>query len=88
MKRYRRPKVEAGEIKMQIGKDYGDVDMCVFFGDNIRKCDVKLMLNYICSERPNFVINGTSEMRPSLIDELERRGYDMDTLRISIKKKA
>lgn len=87
MKRYRRPKVADGQIKMQKGLYYGDVDMCVFFGDNIQKRDVKLMLNYICSERPSFVMNGTSEMRPSLIDELESRGYDLDTLRISIKKK-
>jgi hypothetical protein len=88
MKRYRKPKVGDEEIKMQMGKDYGEVDICVFFGKGVPKCDTKLVLNYICSEIPNFVINGTSEMRPSLIEELDRRGYDLDTLRISIKKKA
>jgi hypothetical protein len=84
MKRYRRPKVYEGQIKMQMGKHYGDVDMCIFYGDSIPKWDRNLILNAICSEK----LDWKQELIPSLMVELETRGYDLDTLRFSIEKKA
>lgn len=88
MKRYRRPKVIEGQIKMQKGKVDGDVDMCIFFGDGTPRCDRTLVMSALCSERQ---FTDLSTMRPkfepSLIDELEARGYDMDTLQFSIKRK-
>jgi hypothetical protein len=88
MKRYRRPKVTEGQIKMQKGRLDGDVDMCIFYGDNVPRCDRALVMNSLGSER-QYTDLGT--MRPkfglSLIDELEKRGYDIDTLRFSIDKK-
>lgn len=83
-KRYRRPKVIEGQMKLQRGKIDGEVDMCIFYGDNTPRCDRALVLNYLCSERLNYKM----ERDPSLIDELEKRGYDLDTLQFSIKKKA
>jgi len=82
MRRYRRPKVSTGQIKLQKGKHEGDVGMLVYFGDSIPRCDRVLMMNALCSERPNY----KNELQPSLIDELEARGYDIDTLRFSIEK--
>lgn len=84
MKRYRRPKVYEGQIKMQMGKDYGEVDMCVFYDKTVPRCDRALVLNTLCSER----LNWRQELQPSLITELARRGYDLDTLRFSIEMKS
>lgn len=84
MKRYRRPKVIEGEIKMQRGRiDGDDPDMCIFYGDEVPKCDRALVMNTLCFETYNHLTRAT---KPSLIEELERRGYDMDTLKFSIKR--
>ncbi len=80
--RYRRPKVIEQEIKLQKGKLDGDEDMCLFFGDNVPRCDRSLIFSYLCSD--NFNYNGGK--CKSLIKELEERGYDLDTLRFSIRK--
>lgn len=73
---------------MQRGKIDGDVDMCIFYGDNTPRCDRALIINALSSERQHTDL---STMRPkferSLIDELEARGYDLDTLRFSIERK-
>ncbi len=83
MKRYRAPKVVEGQMKVQMGKLDGDVDMCIFYGDNTPRCNRALVMNTLCSEK----LDWKSELRPSFIDELDKRGYDLDTLRFSIKKK-
>ena len=83
MKRYRAPKVVDGQIKMQRGRIDGYVDMCIFYGDNTPRCDRALVMNMLCSER----LDWKNEVRSSLIEELEKRGYDLDTLRFSIEKK-
>lgn len=88
MKRYRRPKVIEGQIKMQKGKVDGDVDMCIFYGDNVPRCDRALVMNVMCSERPRLNISTRRyEFDPSFIDELDARGYDIDTLKFSIRRK-
>lgn len=84
MKRYRRPKVIEGQIKMQRGKVDGDTDMCIFYGDNTPRCDRALVMNTFCFGRYD---TGTKEKRLSFIEELERRGYDLETLRFSIERK-
>ena len=88
MKRYRAPKVAEGQMKMQRGKVDGETDMCIFFGDNVHRCDRALLMNTICSERTRLELSTTKYVfDPSLIDELEKRGYDLETLRFSIEKK-
>lgn len=84
MKRYRRPKVIEGQIKMQRGKVDGETDMCVFYGDNTPRCDRALVMNTFCFGSYD---TGTKEKRLSFIEELERRGYDLETLRFSIERK-
>jgi len=83
MKRYRRPNVKEGQIIMQRGKVDGEPDMCIFYGDNTPRCDRSLVMNYLCSTRLNWQQN----VEPSLIEELEKRGYDLETLRFSIERK-
>ncbi|BAQ84260.1 hypothetical protein [uncultured Mediterranean phage uvMED] len=89
-KRYRRPKVQEGQIKFQKGKIDGESDMCIFYGDNVPSCDRALIMNIFCSKRLQMGSKLLSryEFDPSLIDELEKRGYDIDTLKFSIEKKA
>lgn len=88
MKRYRRPKVIEGQIKVQRGKIDGDVDMCIFYGDNVPRCDRALVLNVLGSERQRTDFSTMQPVfDPSLLDELEARGYDLDTLRFSIERK-
>ena len=88
-KRYRRPKVENGEIKFQKGKVDGDVDICIFYGDDVPRRDRSLVMIAFGSAKMH--IDREKEFgvsfSPSFIEELETRGYDMDTLRFSIKKK-
>jgi len=86
--KYRRPKVTEGQIKMQRGRIDGETDMCIFFGDDVPRCDRALVMSAICSER-QYTDFSTMKPRfdPSLIDELENRGYDIDTLRFSIDRK-
>lgn len=87
-KRYRRPKTKDGQIIVRRGKIDGDVDMCIFFGDGVPRCDRALVIDALCSKRQRTDL---STMRPvfdpSLMNELDERGYDIDTLRFSIQKK-
>ena len=84
MKRYRRPKVIEGQIKMQRGNVDGAPDMCIFYGDNVPRCDRALVMNTFYFEKYD---TGTREKKPSFISELEKRGYDIETLRFSIERK-
>lgn len=88
MKRYRRPKVVEGQIKFQKGKIDGDVDICIFYGDNVPRCDRALVMNAFCSKRVSVKLeDGKPVFSKSFIDELEDRGYDIDSLRFSIDRK-
>ena len=77
------------QIKLQKYKLDGDVDICVFFGDDVPSCDRALVMQAFCSKRQRTDLR---TMMPtwddSFIEELEKRGYDIDTLRFSIDKKA
>jgi len=81
-KRYRKPKLKDGQIIFQRGKIDGDIDMCIFY-ENIPRCDVSLVMYYLAAENINY---RGGECK-SFLQELENRGYDLDTLRFSINKK-
>ncbi len=88
-KRYRRPKVEAGQIKMQRGKLDGYIDMCIFYGDDVPRCDRALVFNVFGSKRQRIDIKTMKTVfDASFLEDLEARGYDLDTLKFSIKIKA
>lgn len=88
MKRYRAPKVIDRQIKMQKGKVDGEADMCIFYGENTPRCDRALVMNVFCAERPRLNLSSTKyEFDKSPVDELEERGYDLDTLKFSIERK-
>lgn len=52
------------------------------------KRDANFLHYYLCSKHPDpTVLPIFSKMKPSFIEELEMRGYDISTLKFSIMKK-
>lgn len=81
----RGPTSKPGQLKVKWGKLPGDApDVCVSWGEGCSGRDGNLLLSYLCTQRPRY---GSTEMYPSLVDELKSRGYDITTLRFSIEKK-
>jgi hypothetical protein len=91
MKRLRKPKLEDGELRMYWGREPRDVPeiMLAWQGDSGMKRDANLLHYILCTKKPKVRIDGVdwSQMEPSLIEELHSRGYDLTTLKFSIKKK-
>lgn len=90
-RRYRTPTAKPGEIKIVYGKAsrHDNPDICVAWGAGTdMKCTGRLIMNAITEKplRHKFPGGGT-EYTTSLVDELEARGFDITTLRISIQKK-
>ena len=71
-KRYRRPKVKDGEIKVQWGKTPHDSPDIVYYYEKIFKANI-------------YYINGA--LSP-MLEELEKRGFDLKTFKMSISKKS
>ena len=90
MKRLRRPKLKDGELRMYWGRvdgDYPDI-VLAWQGDASMKRDTALLHLVMCTQRPDPRAHPIfSKMDPSLIQELEVRGYDLRTLKFSIMKK-
>jgi len=88
VRRWRAPEAKPGELLMRWGKlPHSEPDMCIAWGEGCSKTDAKLLNNAIASEHPDLFAEPLfSKMMPSLIDELESRGYDITTLRFSIRK--
>lgn len=90
MKRYRKPKLKDGELRIYYGKvphDSPDV-ILAWQGDRSMKRDTNLLYSVICSKQPDLFTKPLfSRMNPSLIEELELRGYDITTIKFSIMKK-
>jgi len=91
MKRFRRPKLKDGELRVYWGKLPHDSPDVIYSwqGDRSMRRDSALLHHYFGSQHPDpFTKPIFSKMNPSLIEELEMRGYDITTLRFSIQKKA
>jgi hypothetical protein len=91
MKRLRKPKMKNGELRMYWGRpdphDNPDV-VLAWQGDRRMKADTALLHYHLCSKRPDPRARPLfSVMEPSLIEDLEARGYDLTTLKFSIMKK-
>ena len=80
-KRCRTPKAKDGELLVKFGQEYGDKDLYYCYPENEcgMKRDSKILM--FAFER-NEVWEGKT-----LRDELEARGYDITTLKFTIKKK-
>jgi hypothetical protein len=91
MKRLRRPKLKDGELRMYWGRlPHENPDLVLAYqGDAMMKRDTNLLHHHLCSQHPDPHKGPIfSVMNPSLIEELQARGYDITTLKFSIMKKA
>jgi hypothetical protein len=88
MKRVRIPSAKPGELKMCWGRERrGEPpELILCYGEGAGKRDANLMHYHLCTDRPTF--DPRNRFDPSFINELEARGYDITTLKFSIKKKA
>jgi hypothetical protein len=89
-KRLRAPNAKPGELKMQWGKLPGDCpDMCFAWGDGCSKRDGNFLHYVLASARPthNRDEHGRPMFDKSVLEQLDERGYDLTTLRFSIRKK-
>jgi hypothetical protein len=85
-KRYRVPKMGPGELRLEWGKmPKDDWDVQYYSTDPLEpKRHMALMHWAFATKRPNFA----GRLEPSFIEELIQRGYDIETIKFSIKKKA
>ena len=90
-KRWRTPVAKPGEIKIVYGKAdrYSAPDLCVAWGSGTdMKCTGRLIMNALTEKTLHAKFPGPGhEYRPSLVDELEARGFDITTLRLTIQRK-
>lgn len=90
MKRFRKPKLKDGELRVYWGKLPHDSPDVIYSwqGDPSMKRDNALLCYHFGSKRPDpRAAPLYSKMEPSLLEELDARGYDLTTLRFSIMKK-
>jgi hypothetical protein len=89
--RFRRPKAKPGELLVKWGysKDDGEDIFYVNGGDGASQWDRSYMHGVFGVARMtlNYSTNQI-KFEPSVLEELEARGYDLTTLRFSIRKKA
>ena len=79
------PRARSGQIKCQWGKlADADPDLVLCWGDGTAKADANL-LHHALSSKDYSPMDKT--WHPSLLEELEARGYDLATLKISVEKK-
>ena len=80
-------KAAPGQLRMFYGRLPRDSapDICYAWGEGCSKLDVALLNYVIGSKRPP--LNPRDPFEPSLLEDLESRGYDLSTLVFSIRKK-
>lgn len=91
MKRWRTPTAKPGEIKIAYGKvdRHSNPDLCVAWGEGVdMRCTGRLIMHAITEKRLRAKFSSPGyEYEPSLLEELEARGFDITTLKISIQRK-
>ncbi len=79
------PRARDGQIKAQWGKLADqDADLVYVWGRGASSADAWLLHDTL-SLKPYMQL--TKEFCPSFLEELESRGYDLRTLKISVEKK-
>lgn len=77
-----------GAIKFQYGRNEGEYDYLVLWGNDVPRCDRALVMYHFTSERMSFDYKERRQVfENSFIDELEKRGYDTKTLRFYVERK-
>lgn len=90
-KRLRKPKLKDGELMMYWGRESpGESPDMIFAwqGDITMRRDTRYLHLVLATQQPDlFTTPLFSKMNPSFLEELESRGYDLTTLRFSVRKK-
>ena len=88
MKRYRTPTAKPGELKAGYGREDRHCSpnlVYVWGGEGGQKPDARVLGSALEDKRHGYAFPSmVLEQRPSLIEELEARGYDITTLRFTI----
>lgn len=85
------PSASTGQLKVKFGKREGALMFC--HGAGTSKSDAWLLNSLLNGKQLNapfgisLMLHTDGHMGPSLLEELDQRGYDVDTLEISIRKK-
>jgi hypothetical protein len=83
----RRPRKE-GIIKAQFGENKGEQDFFVLYGDGVPSCDRALIFHAFGAKTMSYDYSEQKpRFEPSLLTELEQRGYDLSTFNFSVCKK-
>ena len=81
----RRPKFEG--IKLQFGNLEGQLDHLILWNGNVHPCDRALVLTTLTSKTMHFDYKQQKPIfEDSFFEELEKRGYDLKTIKFSIEK--
>jgi hypothetical protein len=89
-KRLGQPRQTPGMLKFQWGKLRDeDPDFIVAWGQGCHRADAGLLLHMLTGQKPFASVLGRDDglYAESLAKELEKRGYDITTMKFSIKKK-
>lgn len=79
------PRARPGQIKLQWANTAEDGrDMYCFRGPGVPKADANLLL-WMAHKKHHSPLD--RDWHPSLVEELEARGYDITTLKITVEKK-
>lgn len=95
-KRYRRRKAKPGQLIAYYGKAerWDKPDVCIAWGgDGAKQADASLLYVALCAKRMEPCLRSESPIKSdhkfveSFVEELEKRGYDLTTLKFSIEQK-
>jgi hypothetical protein len=83
----RRPR-KPGVLKAKIGKNNGERDFFVLYGDGVPACDRALIFHALGASQMRYDHHlQRQSFEPSLLEELKDRGYDLGTFEFSVTKK-
>ena len=82
-----KPKTEPKELRACWGKlPYEQADVCYFWGEEIPERDFKLLHDMFSGYGLKDCLPKTADDFGGYLRELQNRGYDLKTLKFSIKK--
>jgi hypothetical protein len=88
----RQKKARPGELRVWYGQltRHESEDLCVAWGEGTGSPDARLLLGAFGNDRDRhpLVAKPGEDSDPPIIEELRRRGYDLSTLEVRIRKLA
>jgi hypothetical protein len=78
-----------GAIKFQYGRNEGELDFLVLYGNDVPRCDRALVMQAFTSKvmRQDWNDDFAIKFDDSFVEELDKRGYDTSTIRFYVERK-